>query len=224
MPIAIGAGVGAAALAAAIAAWCYCRSRGNERSPAADIELQPGLRQVPLSQSACVICHEEITEGTVLGELPCKHAFHDRCIKEWISRGGGEGGSCPTCRASATPSQIKRQKYKPNFQVQVASQAPPSFFDNFLSSGATEAEIPVAVPVGPDGQPTGPAQLTAPSRSSSRVCGGLFRGGQVDTGPARRARPPNAPPVDEAPDAPPPPYEAPSAYSGTGPPGAPNFV
>jgi len=34
--------------------------------------------------SPCVICMDDFTEGCEVGRLPCAHAFHDACIREWL--------------------------------------------------------------------------------------------------------------------------------------------
>lgn len=41
--------------------------------------------------SPCVICLGDFTEGCEVGRLPCSHAFHDACIREWLS----STGRCP---------------------------------------------------------------------------------------------------------------------------------
>lgn len=35
--------------------------------------------------SPCVICMDDFSEGCEVGRLPCAHAFHDACIREWLS-------------------------------------------------------------------------------------------------------------------------------------------
>jgi hypothetical protein len=49
------------------------------------------------NDKVCVICLEEVGDSTGDGDgvmLPCKHAFHAQCIKQWLSR----RGECPTCK------------------------------------------------------------------------------------------------------------------------------
>ena len=42
----------------------------------------------------CPICLAEYEEGEECGVLPCKHAFHDLCLRTWVD----ENRTCPLCR------------------------------------------------------------------------------------------------------------------------------
>ncbi|XP_052092734.1 E3 ubiquitin-protein ligase RNF12-like [Mytilus californianus] len=42
----------------------------------------------------CQVCLSEYKTGDALVNLPCKHEYHDKCIKEWLKR----NASCPICR------------------------------------------------------------------------------------------------------------------------------
>lgn len=42
----------------------------------------------------CPICLQEYEEGDKCGVLPCKHNFHDNCIRQWVD----EKRNCPLCR------------------------------------------------------------------------------------------------------------------------------
>ena len=44
--------------------------------------------------SVCSICMEDFTEGEELVLCPCKHCYHERCIKEWLKL----KNSCPLCK------------------------------------------------------------------------------------------------------------------------------
>ncbi|KAI9106199.1 hypothetical protein DFS34DRAFT_50562 [Phlyctochytrium arcticum] len=44
----------------------------------------------------CSICQDEYSEGEEVIELPCKHLFHEPCIKSWLT----VNGTCPVCRHS----------------------------------------------------------------------------------------------------------------------------
>ena len=49
------------------------------------------LKTVPLpTDTTCVICHENISQGCVLS---CGHMYHSDCIRKW----GEESNKCPTC-------------------------------------------------------------------------------------------------------------------------------
>ena len=43
----------------------------------------------------CVICHEWISLGEIVRELPvCNHLFHKECIDNWLV----QSPTCPLCR------------------------------------------------------------------------------------------------------------------------------
>ena len=44
--------------------------------------------------SRCSICMEDFTEGEEVVLCPCKHCYHDQCIKEWLRL----KNSCPLCK------------------------------------------------------------------------------------------------------------------------------
>ena len=43
----------------------------------------------------CTICLEKYIKKEKIIELPCKHNFHAKCIKEWFEK---DNKSCPNCR------------------------------------------------------------------------------------------------------------------------------
>lgn len=45
-------------------------------------------------ESECVICAEDLTLDEELLELPCRHRFHEECIKKWLVR----ACRCPLCQ------------------------------------------------------------------------------------------------------------------------------
>ncbi|KAL3074255.1 hypothetical protein niasHS_015085 [Heterodera schachtii] len=46
-------------------------------------------------KSECAICITEIGHGAKVRPLPCKHFFHEKCIKKWFLSGYC---TCPLCR------------------------------------------------------------------------------------------------------------------------------
>lgn len=42
----------------------------------------------------CSVCKDNFESGQTIIKIPCKHIFHDECIKPWLN----ERNSCPTCR------------------------------------------------------------------------------------------------------------------------------
>ena len=49
----------------------------------------------------CVICQETLGT-TVFTQLPCRHAFHSKCITDWLT----VRRNCPTCRYSLIRKQV----------------------------------------------------------------------------------------------------------------------
>lgn len=68
------------------------------------------LENAPLSPEAadvgnlCVICSEDLAEvGSPVVVLSCGHAFHDVCIRRWLTR----RHTCPTCRFEMEVDNVK---------------------------------------------------------------------------------------------------------------------
>jgi hypothetical protein len=53
----------------------------------------------------CVICLEEFMEDEYLTFLPCIHAFHSKCIKNWLKR----SKECPICKFMITNETLNYQ-------------------------------------------------------------------------------------------------------------------
>ncbi|KAF5828088.1 hypothetical protein DUNSADRAFT_18251 [Dunaliella salina] len=45
----------------------------------------------------CAVCIQEYEPGEAIMHLPCKHAFHDQCVRSWLST---YSKLCPVCKAS----------------------------------------------------------------------------------------------------------------------------
>ncbi|KAJ1453388.1 hypothetical protein M885DRAFT_426595, partial [Pelagophyceae sp. CCMP2097] len=46
--------------------------------------------------TACVICLEDFVDREKVKKLPCKHVYHNACIRKWLQ----QDMRCPTCRAA----------------------------------------------------------------------------------------------------------------------------
>ena len=50
--------------------------------------------KIYVNNSVCAICMEDFPEGGELVLCPCKHCYHDHCIKKWLRL----KNSCPLCK------------------------------------------------------------------------------------------------------------------------------
>jgi hypothetical protein len=80
------------------------RRRQPEPEPQGLTPSRFGHRQIRASdvqrETKCSICLEEFSRGETVCELPCKHIFHDACVREWLRR----EATCPVCRKVLGPS------------------------------------------------------------------------------------------------------------------------
>lgn len=49
-----------------------------------------------IDTTTCSICLQDLQQGDRIGDLPCKHAFHVDCLKEWIHL----KNHCPLCKVT----------------------------------------------------------------------------------------------------------------------------
>jgi len=71
------------------------------RAMAPNVELLANIRYkkwLALKELECSICMSN--EKTVNAELPCKHMFHENCLRDWVEM--SETASCPLCRGEAS--------------------------------------------------------------------------------------------------------------------------
>ena len=60
----------------------------------------------------CAICQEKVAPNkrTSVALTPCKHLFHERCIRPWFARGKD---SCPVCRSRCSLNAASSQLVSP---------------------------------------------------------------------------------------------------------------
>ena len=73
-------------------------STQTEIKPVKKSELikQPILKRVPIFYHICrkcTVCLNEFKNCQLLRRLPCLHAFHRKCIDNWLK----ESSQCPVC-------------------------------------------------------------------------------------------------------------------------------
>ncbi|KAF7722356.1 hypothetical protein EC973_003201 [Apophysomyces ossiformis] len=57
----------------------------------------------PTNDSSCLICFDNLQNN--ISVVPCRHAFHDNCIRKWI-RTQGHHAQCPVCRLAIKERNI----------------------------------------------------------------------------------------------------------------------
>lgn len=59
------------------------------------VSFTPGL-ELGGEEACCSVCISDFEHGDQLRVLPCKHAFHARCVDQWLQ----VNANCPLCRKS----------------------------------------------------------------------------------------------------------------------------
>jgi len=65
-----------------------------------------------MSDCTCPVCHEDIVpSNTGRAEMSCGHAYHLKCIADWLNTGAD---TCPLCRKVASdlekPTKVAKSK------------------------------------------------------------------------------------------------------------------
>ena len=60
------------------------------------------IKEDKLSDNKCIICQEDYKIGDNYIKLPCKHFFHDNCIKSWIKT----KTICPICKLQLNSNNL----------------------------------------------------------------------------------------------------------------------
>ena len=98
-------------------------------SPSNEINLNNGLEQKVINnlpeskikdvskltseKKKCIICLDEFINDEYLACLPCIHAFHSKCIKNWLKR----NKECPICKFKITDETLNYQEKKIDFDL-----------------------------------------------------------------------------------------------------------
>ena len=54
----------------------------------------------------CIICRDQLDLSGGCKKLPCGHAFHTHCLREWLV----QQQTCPTCRSDIAAGEARRKK------------------------------------------------------------------------------------------------------------------
>ncbi|CAN6362179.1 unnamed protein product [Urochloa humidicola] len=98
----------------------FYRERGDDtssRRAAASSAAIFGLREVRAGdalQPECAVCLRDFHAEETLREMPCSHAFHQRCIFQWLRW----NGVCPLCRHQL-PTEQESPVYLPPLTIQL---------------------------------------------------------------------------------------------------------
>lgn len=82
-------------------------------APPAAVSVLNNLERVVVNDadhngSACAICKDLLSVGTVVNRLPCLHLYHPSCIKPWLSA----RNSCPLCRYELPTDDMEYENRK----------------------------------------------------------------------------------------------------------------
>lgn len=66
--------------------------------------------KIKIFNKKCPICLEDITPKEKIGLLLCKHGFHEKCIKEWITKDEMKNVFCPICHKAFELTKEKTEK------------------------------------------------------------------------------------------------------------------
>lgn len=71
------------------------RAPSPQRGDASPLVASPDSpRHVPDAPRRCAVCMEELVASTLAVRLPCRHTFHEECLRAWLSK----HNTCPCLR------------------------------------------------------------------------------------------------------------------------------
>lgn len=85
--------------------------QGNAPPPAPKevLEKLPKVKveeQRVIDGEDCAVCKDELIIGEEVVQLPCKHVYHELCVKKWLE----VHDTCPVCRRSTTTQEETEKK------------------------------------------------------------------------------------------------------------------
>jgi len=94
----------------------YRRLTHNMESRFDDIESEEELDRLGRT---CIICREQMDLSGGCKKLPCGHAFHTHCLREWLV----QQQTCPTCRSDIIAGEKRLKKQREREAAEAAAQA-----------------------------------------------------------------------------------------------------
>jgi len=107
---------------------------------------KPMVNSPSVRDSVCMICFENIPFGSTLLQMPCKHRYHEPCLRRWLL----VNNSCPICRMplsrsgngnNRTGSSSSRTNSLGLMHSPSSSRASASLSDN-LATSVSAASVP----------------------------------------------------------------------------------
>uniref|UniRef100_A0A914Y9Z9 RING-type domain-containing protein n=1 Tax=Panagrolaimus superbus TaxID=310955 RepID=A0A914Y9Z9_9BILA len=80
----------------------------------------------------CAVCLEDFEEGEKLRQLPCKHAYHTKCIDPWLTK---NRKVCPVCKRKVGPSNHS------DSSDSESERPPPSTTTSMMSHSGSNAAV-----------------------------------------------------------------------------------
>lgn len=102
----------------------------------------------------CAICMEDFRLNEEAKKLPCKHCFHEQCIKEWLKL----HGTCPVCRKNLNGEDTSQREYIAEAQAAAAASE---------ESASSQSESTVAMSTNSTGTSTDGANSGSGNQDTS---------------------------------------------------------
>jgi E3 ubiquitin-protein ligase RNF13 len=127
----------------------------------------------------CAVCLEDFEEGEKLRQLPCKHAYHTKCIDPWLTK---NRKVCPVCKRKVGPSNHSDSSDS-------ESERPPSTTASVISTPTVNAAV-IASTTGSSSRDSVPLLQYEQAFGSAGDLSTYSRGNPTTTIPSRPFRSP----------------------------------
>lgn len=88
------------------------------------LQCVPSVSEEVLAREevVCTICYEPIDNPNGTRCLPCSHAFHESCLRQWFE----EHTTCPYCRADLLHAIVDKRKTRVNREIEPETSSSPA--------------------------------------------------------------------------------------------------